>query len=180
MPQPTVSDAAPGPAPGGPRIASVDALRGLVITLMIFVNDLGEAPHTPSWLTHVLVEADAMRIPDVVFPAFLFIAGLSVPIAFSRALAQGQTRRQLLWKVLVRTWSLLVMGLVMVNMGFHETWPRGLWGTLAYVAMFLTFAVVPGQPGPARTFLRVGRVVGAVALTALVLAYRTAPPRARP
>jgi heparan-alpha-glucosaminide N-acetyltransferase len=178
MSQTTVSDPAPGPAPGGPRIASVDALRGLVITLMIFVNDLGEAPHTPFWLRHVVVEADAMRIPDVVFPAFLFIAGLSVPITFARALAQGQTRRQLLWKVLVRTWSLLVMGLVMVNMGFHETWPRGLWGTLAYVAMFLAFAVVPGQQGPARTFFRVGRVAGAVALTALVLAYRTAEGKA--
>ena len=51
-------------------------------------------PHTPAVdpvvqalaLTDVVVEADAMRIPDVVFPAFLFIAGLSVPIAFARAL----------------------------------------------------------------------------------------------
>ena len=178
MSQARVSNTAPSPEPGGARIASVDALRGLVITLMVFVNDLAGAPHAPSWLEHVGVRADAMRLPDVVFPAFLFIAGVSVPLAFGRALARGRTRRQLLWKVLVRTWALLVMGVVMVNMEEHEPWARGLWGALAYVAMFLAFAVVPGQPGRGRAVLRIGRVVGAAALAALVLAYRTADGRA--
>jgi predicted acyltransferase len=176
MPQAPVSVTAPNPASGGEatRIVSIDVLRGLVITLMVFVNDLADAPHAPSWLKHVGINADAMRLPDVVFPAFLFIAGVSIPLAFGRALAQGQTRRQLLWKVLVRTCALLVMGVVMVNMDEHEPWAQGRWGVLAYVAIFLAFAVVPRQPGRARAILHVGRMVGAVALVALVLAYRTA------
>lgn len=180
MPQTSVSEIIPSLLPGGAsgRMASVDVLRGLVITLMIFVNDLAGAPHAPSWLRHVGISADAMRLPDVVFPAFLFIAGVSIPLAFSRALAQGQTHRQLLGKVLGRTLALLVMGVVMVNMEEHEPWARGLWGVLAYVAMFLAFAVVPGQPGPARAVLRLGRLVGGVALLALVLAYRTADGKA--
>src|ERR1019366_1005589 len=37
---------------------------------------------------------------------------------------------------------------------------------------------VPGQPGRGRAVLRIGRVVGAAALAALVLAYRTADGRA--
>ena len=35
------------PVPAG-RVASVDALRGLTILLMVFVNDLG--PAAPSWM----------------------------------------------------------------------------------------------------------------------------------
>src|ERR1019366_4288125 len=165
MSQARVSNTAPSPEPGGARIASVDALRGLVITLMVFVNDLAGAPHAPSWLEHVGVRADAMRLPDVVFPAFLFIAGVSVPLAFGRALARGRTRRQLLWKVLVRTWALLVMGVVMVNMEEHEPWARGL-------------GAPPRPPPPGASPPGVGRVVGAAALAALVLAYRTADGRA--
>src|ERR1017187_5719588 len=168
MSQARVSNTAPSPEPGGARIASVDALRGLVITLMVFVNDLAGAPHAPSWLEHVGVRADAMnRNAGKTTSGSLFIAGVSVPLAFGRALARGRTRRQLLWKVLVRTWALLVMGVVMVNMEEHEPWARGLWGALAYVAMFLAFAVVPGQPGRGRAVLRIGRVVGAAALAAL-------------
>lgn len=173
-----VPGAAAGPAPGPTRIASVDALRGLVITLMVFVNDLGETPQAPAWLKHVGSARDAMHIPDLVFPAFLFIAGVSIPIAFERALSLGQTRVQLLGKVLARTASLLVIGVAMVNMEKYEPWPNGLWGALAYVAMFLAFAVVPGQAGRTRTLWRAGRAVGAAALVALALAYRTAEGKA--
>jgi len=67
------------PEAAGPqeRVASVDALRGLVILLMIFVNDVAGVGRVPSWLKHVSAEADAMTLPDIVFPAFLFIAGIA-------------------------------------------------------------------------------------------------------
>ena len=65
------------------RVASVDALRGLTILLMIFVNDLG--PAAPSWMHHIQPpRADGMTLADVVFPAFLFIVGVSIPLAFER------------------------------------------------------------------------------------------------
>ena len=65
------------------RVASVDALRGLTILLMIFVNDLG--PHAPSWMHHIQPpNADGMTLADVVFPAFLFIVGVSIPLAIDR------------------------------------------------------------------------------------------------
>lgn len=158
----------------GSRIASVDALRGLVITLMVFVNDVAGARHAPSWLKHVGADFDGMTLPDIVFPAFLFIAGVSIPLSLGRALAQGQSRRQVLGRVLPRVFALLVMGVVMVNGEERDPWPRGLGNTLAYAAMFLAFAVVPTQPGRARTVLRTGRLVGAIALVALVLAHRDA------
>src|SRR6516162_6940732 len=78
------------PATGG-RIASVDALRGLTILLMVFVNDLGRG--APSWMHHIQPpNADGMTLADIVFPWFLFIVGISIPLAFERAEAGGKSR----------------------------------------------------------------------------------------
>jgi heparan-alpha-glucosaminide N-acetyltransferase len=160
------------------RVASVDAVRGLVILLMIFVNDVAGVERAPSWLRHVGAEADAMTLPDVVFPAFLFIAGMSIPLSLQRAAASGRTPIQLLGRVLGRTFALLVMGVMMVNGEEHNPWYRGLWGLLAYLAMILAFTAAPRDPGPRRRVLLVARMIGVAGLIVLSLAYRT--PGGRP
>lgn len=139
---------------------------------MVFVNDVAGARAAPGWLRHVDASYDGMTLPDIVFPAFLFIAGVSIPLALGRALAQGTSRRTLLARVLSRTAALLAMGVVMVNGETYDPWPRALWSTLAFGAMFLAFAVVPETPGRARSILRSCRLVGAIALAVLALAYR--------
>jgi len=169
MPSP---DSPPRPPADGARVASVDALRGLVIALMVFVNDVAGARHAPSWLHHVDAAFDGMTLPDLVFPAFLFIAGVSIPLALGRALASGHSRLDLLGRVLSRVLALLIMGVVMVNGEEHDPWLRALWSTAAFAAMFLAFAVVPREPGRLRTALRAGRWIGGAALLALVLAHR--------
>jgi predicted acyltransferase len=171
MSSPSAPESSAVTAPAASRIASVDALRGLDITLMIFVNDLSMSASDPGWLRHI-GEEDAMTIPDIVFPAFLFIMGVSVPLAFSRALAQGQTRAQLFGKALIRTFALLVMGVVMVNREHFEPWARGLWGFLAYLAMLMAFSVTPADAGKKRRLYWWAHVTGAVVLGLLMLAYR--------
>ena len=156
------------------RVASVDALRGLVILLMIFVNDVAGVKTAPAWLKHVSAQADGMTLPDMVFPAFLFIMGMSVTLSLGRALAQGRSRIRLLAKVLRRTIALLVMGVLMVNMERHNPGYRGLWGLLAYPAIFMTFLVVPPSREPKRKIYLIVRIIGLIILTMLVLIYRTA------
>src|SRR4051812_20021454 len=156
----------------GDRVASVDTLRGLIITLMIFVNDVAGVRDAPTWLKHVNGKADAMTLPDIVFPCFLFIAGISIPLALGRPRAAEGSRGSLFVKVLGRAFVLIVMGVLMVNMEEHNPWFRGCWGVLAYLAMMLAFAVVPREPGIFRTIVRVGRWVGGIALFALALAYQ--------
>jgi predicted acyltransferase len=155
------------------RIASVDALRGLIILLMIFVNDVAGVGRAPSWLKHVGVNADAMTLPDVVFPAFLFIVGMSIPLSLQRASASGQTKARLLLKVLARTFALLVMGVMMVNGESHNPWYRGSWGLLAYLAMILTFISPPRGSSIRGQAWLVIRGTGMVALIVLALVYRT-------
>jgi len=165
------------PAEPVDRIASVDALRGLVILLMIFVNDVAGVKTAPSWLKHVSAQADGMTLPDVVFPAFLFIMGMSVPLALGRALARGMSWKHLLAKVLMRTLTLLVMGVLMVNMEQHNPGYRGLWGLLAYPAIFMAFIVVPPSPERKRKIFTIVRAIGFASLAVLALVYRTAEGR---
>lgn len=159
------------------RIASVDALRGLVILLMIFVNDVAGVKTAPAWLKHVSAQADGMTLPDMVFPAFLFIMGMSVPLALGRALAQGKSRIKLLAKVLKRTLALLAVGVLMVNMEQHNPGYRGLWGLLAYPVIFMAFLVLPTGPERRRKIFTIVRVIGAALLVVLMLVYRTADGR---
>jgi predicted acyltransferase len=51
----------------------------------------------------------------MVFPAFLFILGMSVPLAVEQRLKKGASMGQLWWHVVLRTVSLLVLGLILAN-----------------------------------------------------------------
>ena len=65
------------------RITSIDAFRGITILAMIFVNELAGIRDIPAWMKHMRARADAMSFVDIVFPAFLFIAGMSIPFTFA-------------------------------------------------------------------------------------------------
>ena len=64
-----------------PRVRSIDAFRAVIMFLMIFVNDIEDIPNTPLWMHHVADEVDGLGLADIIFPAFLFIVGISIPFA---------------------------------------------------------------------------------------------------
>jgi predicted acyltransferase len=74
------------------RIASIDIFRALTMLLMILVNDLWTLHDIPEWLEHTKAEEDGMGLADVVFPAFLFIVGLSIPFAIKARINKGDSR----------------------------------------------------------------------------------------
>jgi predicted acyltransferase len=61
-----------------PRLTSLDVFRGLVVALLVLVEWVLPAPGY-TWLRHS--PWDGVRIPDVVFPAFLFMVGASASLA---------------------------------------------------------------------------------------------------
>ena len=58
---------------------------------------------------------DGMTLTDVVFPAFLFITGMSIPLALGARMAAGEPRSGILRHVVGRSVSLIVIGVFMVN-----------------------------------------------------------------
>jgi heparan-alpha-glucosaminide N-acetyltransferase len=158
----------------GRRVASVDALRGMTILLMILVNDLGRAG--PSWMHHIRPStADGMTLADVVFPAFLFIVGISIPLAFERRDQFGQSRWGLLPHILIRTLSLLCMGLIELNGGRDRTLGGPVWEMLAFVCLIFAWSIVPRDRGVRRTFFIFLKSVGVVGLLALLASFRARP-----
>jgi predicted acyltransferase len=84
--------------------------------LMIFVNDLWTLTDIPEWLEHKAANEDGMGLADVVFPAFLFIVGLSIPWAIEARMNKGHSRARILRHMIERSVALLVMGVFMVNL----------------------------------------------------------------
>lgn len=98
------------------RIRSIDILRALTMLLMIFVNDLWSLTDIPGWLEHTTADEDGMGLADVVFPAFLFIVGLSIPFAIKARSKKGESNAQVMWHIVERSAALMIMGLFMVNL----------------------------------------------------------------
>jgi predicted acyltransferase len=158
----------------GGRIISVDVLRGLTILLMIFVNDLG--PGAPSWMHHIQPSsADGMTLADVVFPAFLFIVGVSIPLAFERARAAEKSTWARFGHILIRTAGLLCMGVIVYNSEDSQTRGQPLWGVLAFIAIILAWCDVPREHSARRTVLIVVKALGIAGLVALLALYRREP-----
>jgi heparan-alpha-glucosaminide N-acetyltransferase len=97
------------------RLASIDILRALTMLLMIFVNDLWSLTNIPAWLEHTQAAEDGMGLADTVFPAFLFITGMSIPLAVAHRRSKGDSNGQILTHILLRGIALLVMGVWLVN-----------------------------------------------------------------
>ncbi len=177
------------PAPARPiRITSIDALRGFVMFMMIYVNDLAVAGSVvPDWMVHFSDRhpgGSGMTFVDLVFPAFLFIVGMSIPFALGSRLSKGEP----LWKILLhiggRTLSLLFIGILMVNESPNSAklgWSAALWSTLMYLSAILAFCSISSPRSPesaakrARSFDIVSailRIAGFASLIWLALAWR--------
>ncbi|NSL89214.1 DUF5009 domain-containing protein [Chitinophaga sp. Mgbs1] len=127
------------------RILSIDAFRGITILVMIFVNSVAAVQGIPGWMQHAHANEDRMTFVDVVFPAFLFIVGMSIPFAVNSRLAEGDNFWQLQKHILWRTLGLLVLGVFMVNTGDLNPAATGisraLWAVLFYLCVILVWNV---------------------------------------
>ncbi len=129
------------------RINSVDIFRGLTVLVMVFVNDVSGVKGLPWWTYHMPEGRNGMTYVDLVFPAFLFIVGISIPLAIRRRIAKGDSPRQLWTHVLARSASLVVMGLLLANLFNVDAQLTGIsvhkWTTLAFAGIFLFWNVYP-------------------------------------
>ncbi|MDA0196223.1 MAG: DUF5009 domain-containing protein [Bacteroidetes bacterium] len=98
------------------RFASIDIMRAVTMLLMIFVNDLWSLTDIPGWLGHAKGSEDRLGFSDIIFPAFLFIVGLSIPYAIKARISKGESNLEILKHIALRSVALIVMGFFHVNL----------------------------------------------------------------
>jgi len=112
------------------------------MSVMIFVNDFWKIYDVPHWLEHAERGEDFMGLADVVFPCFLFVVGMSIPLAIENRYQKGCTVESTFGHILFRTLALLVMGVFIANseVGVHSMVGYRI-GTY-WIAMALAFVLV--------------------------------------
>jgi predicted acyltransferase len=107
------------------RLFSLDALRGFDMFWIMGADEIWykmkEATHgqSPFWntlasqFTHP--DWNGFHVYDLIFPLFLFMAGVSTPFSVGRELEKGKSREQLLLRVIKRGLILVLLGLIANN-----------------------------------------------------------------
>jgi heparan-alpha-glucosaminide N-acetyltransferase len=167
------------------RVDSIDIYRGLTIFLMIFVNEFGgpgmaDIVNAPKWLWHAMTP-DTFHFADIIAPAFLFIMGVSLPFAVSKRLEKGDSMGRIWRHTLIRTGSLMLIGISMGNMraGRLTMRPIGLspmlWSTLLMLSLILIWVQYPKAKGIWRYAVMALRIGAMVLLVYLLVVYREGP-----
>jgi heparan-alpha-glucosaminide N-acetyltransferase len=159
------------------RVQSIDIFRGLTILTMVFVNDLAGVRDIPAWMKHAVDGSNSMTFVDVVFPAFLFIVGMSIPLALQRRRAKGASSSALWGHVLIRFAGLLALGFFMVNISRLSPeltgMDRHIWSTLFYLGAIAVWAQPGELEGAKRLGWRLVRIAGVVLIIILAVLYRS-------
>ena len=160
------------------RLSSVDAFRAITMLLMIFVNDLILDKGIPDWLEHAREGEDRLGFADTIFPAFLFIVGLSIPLAIRQGRERGFSHGTTLWHILRRSFALLVMGFFLVNYEEYTSAPAMIsqFGFLLIitVAFFFVWLVYPARWPDWKKWLFRG--IGIAALVWMALIFKGGSP----
>lgn len=153
------------------RLLSIDVLRAVTMFLMIFVNDASGVKHIPLWIDHAEGTADAMGFADTIFPAFLFIVGLSLPFAINNKIKKGESSTKILTYILSRSAALLIMGFYHVNLEEYSSasvLPKAVWALIITVAFFLIWLDYPETMEKAEKYTLMGTGVGLLIIMAIL------------
>lgn len=120
------------------RLISLDVLRGITIAFMILVNNNGDERFAYWPLKHALW--NGWTPTDLVFPTFLFVAGVSLVFSFESRLAKGASKGSLLLHALRRSIILFVLGLVVNGFPFFHLSTLRIYGVLQRFAVCLFVA----------------------------------------
>lgn len=176
----SITEASPAQTPANHavvtgRIASIDTFRGLTVLVMLFVDNLGFVKGLPWWTYHMPLGNNGMTYVDMVFPAFLFVMGASIPLAVDRKVAAGDSNGKVWLHNLHRSLSLVALGLFIANAPQVDLQHAGIsavwWAILGFVGIAL-FWGVHHSPSANKRLHRVMKYAGLLILAVLLIAFR--------
>ena len=138
------------------RLLSIDTLRGMDMLLImglstLIVNLCNLFPGgSDFWLARQMhhVAWNGLAIMDMVFPVFLFIAGLSFPFSYASQVEKGRTSGQVHRKIFLRCLALIALGIV-YNGFFDLRFPQryaSVLGRIGLAWMFVALLYIHGKP----------------------------------
>jgi heparan-alpha-glucosaminide N-acetyltransferase len=161
------------------RIASIDIFRGLTVLVMVFVDNLDFVKGLPWWTYHMPLGSNGMTYVDMVFPAFLFVMGMSIPLAVERRVAAGDSVGQIWVHNVERSLSLVVLGLFIANAPQVDLQHAGIsaawWAILGFVGIAL-FWGVHRSPSANERLHRIMKYAGLLILAGLFVSFRRLTP----
>jgi len=104
--------AAAAPTAHKPRLRALDTFRGITIVLMIFVNNGGGGYHVmghAAW--------DGLLVADVVFPWFMWIMGVCIPMGIRSAEKKKVPKMKTTQRIVKRSAKLVAVGLILNSVG---------------------------------------------------------------
>jgi predicted acyltransferase len=164
---------APATTSTAPRLTSLDAFRGFIIAGMILVTDPGTYNAVYKPLLHAQWEKPTST--DIIFPSFLVIVGMAIPLSFASHLRHGKTRKDILGHILKRSILLFLLGLILngfPDYNLHTIRIPGVLQRIAlcYLAGATLYLATNTDNNPNRQSRRRGSLI-AVTLVALLAIY---------
>lgn len=129
-------------APGAARLMSLDVFRGVTIASMMLVNNPGNWSAAYAPLLHA--EWHGWTFTDTIFPFFIWIVGVAIPLSISRRLELGQSRQQLFLHALRRAAILFGLGLFLASFGYLVDLLLGRMAVGEWLHQYLTNVRIPG------------------------------------
>jgi len=153
----------------------VDIFRGLTILVMIFVNDLAEVKGLPWWTYHLPGNINGMTYVDMVFPFFLFIVGVSTPLAIRHRVSRGDSELQLWIHAVARSLALIVLGIALANADKVDSSLTHIsgraWTLLTLIGAIFFWAAYP-QSRKLKTLFRGMKLAGLLLMTVAFAIFR--------
>ena len=100
------------------RLVSLDVFRGMTIAGMTLVNNPGTWSDIYGPLKHA--EWNGITPTDYIFPFFLFIVGVAIPIAFRERSSEATSNTTLYRKIVVRAAKIFALGLIIYAIPFFN------------------------------------------------------------
>ncbi len=155
------------PTPKPARLLSLDALRGFDLFWIIGGHGIVEALFKLtawSWLAAVLaqlnhVKWNGFQAEDLIFPLFLFLAGVSTPFSLTRRLNEGH-RPEVVRKIIQRGFLLCLVGVIYNNglqwKGFEAMRFGSVLGRIGLAGMFAQLIFIFHYRAPQRLWVWLG------------------------
>jgi predicted acyltransferase len=153
------------------RLISLDVFRGVTIAGMVLVNNPGSWAHIYWPLEHA--EWHGWTPTDLIFPFFLFIVGVAIPLALGKRIERGDTRRSLFTKVLYRSAIIFLLGEFLAGFPYFQLATIRIPGVLQRIAVCYFFASLIYLTSRPRTIVIIS--VALLVLYFLLMKYVPAP-----